>query len=261
MRLALRFWGRLAIWAGSLLLLLAAISLASGQGVAEVIAHMPAWAALAIALAAYPAGAAVSGETFPDRRLVPRRVIEITLAAAAVSVLMLTLGNYVGPRASRWLSSDGMGAVPEPAHMLWGELRRAAKDAVMEARTATGPEAVRKWQRANRLVWHYVRRTDGSSLPLLFGLIGVLAGFWSGLTRRRDLRQTQLWAMGLFLLMSTYLAGENGYEMIVLQSAGPVFFAGDLVLVTPILLLIGLGWPTLITLRRRATNGGDPWDG
>jgi hypothetical protein len=54
--------------------------------------------------------------------------------------------------------------------------------------------------------------------------------------------------MGLFLLVSTYLAGENSYEMIVLRSAGPVYFAGDFVLVVPLLLLRGIGGPTLLTL-------------
>ena len=91
-----------------------------------------------------------------------------------------------------------------------------------------------------------MRRTDGVALPFLFALIGTLTGFWACRLVSPQLVQLQLWAMGLFLLMSTYLAGENSYELIVMRSAGPVYFAGDFVLIVPMILLIGLGWPTLI---------------
>jgi hypothetical protein len=120
---------------------------------------------------------------------------------------------------------------------------------------------VERWLEANRLVWSYIRRTDGTLLPFLFGLIGVLTGFWSTWVRRREVQQAQAWALGLFLLMSTYLAGENGYELIVLRAAGPVFFAGDLVLVVPTLLLMGLAWPTALTLWRRHTGDEVLWAG
>lgn len=249
MRLALEYWGRLAIWTGVLLVILVAITLIAGQGFAEVLAHLPGWAGLALALAAFPVGISVAPETFPDGRLVPRRVMELVLAAASVSVLMLTLGNVVGPAASRALSSESaMGQMAPASHMSLGQLAREAKAAAERAEASTAVEAVRQWQIANGLGYHFVRRTDGTLLPVLFGLIGVLAGFWSRRTPRWQIQQAQQWALGLFLLMSTYLAGENGYEMIAMRIAGPAYFAGDLVLVVPSILLLGLAWPTAMTL-------------
>ncbi|MEE9133666.1 MAG: hypothetical protein V3U13_08900 [Gemmatimonadota bacterium] len=257
MRLALKFWGRLAIWTGILLLILLAVSLVFGGSVAEVFAHLPVWAGLALALAAFPAGIAVSSETFPEGQLVLRRVVEVALAAAAVSLLMLTLGNLVAPIASRSLASDRASAtVAEPATMTLGQLHREAKEAVALARDAAGEEAIKRWRRANQLAWHFVRRTDGTMLPFLFGLIGVLVGFWSRWFPRREIQQLQQWALGLFLLVSTYLAGENSYELIVMRAVGPVFFAADLVLVVPSLLLLGMGWPTFVILWKRRMQMG-----
>lgn len=247
MGLVLRFWSRLGAWTGLLLAFLVGVSLASGQPAAEVLAHLPTWAGLALALAAFPAGVSVASAVFPARRLVPWRILEIVVACAFVSVLLFSVGNAVGPAVSRIVSSEaGRATVAEPTRMSLSELRSAAKEAVARARKESA--SVQQWQEANRLVWHLVRRTDGTALPFLFGLIGVLTGFWSSRVTRPELQQLQQWAMGLFLLMVTYLAGENSYELIVNRSAGPVFFAGDLVLVVPALLLAGLGWPTLVTL-------------
>lgn len=88
-------------------------------------------------------------------------------------------------------------------------------------------------------------------MPLLLGLVGLLTGFWARGFERRELRQAQFWAMGFFLVLATYLVGENSYELIVLRAAGPVYFAGDVVLVVPALLAVGMGWPTVVTLWRR----------
>ena len=245
MHVAPRFWGRAAVWAGLLLAMLLAISLVSGQGVREVIANLPSWAGLAVALAAYPAGVSVAAETFPRGRLAPRRIGEFILAAAVVVVFMFLLGNFVAPRFSQTPAPGGSNA--EPVRMSLGELRAATLEAVERARAESGATAER-WQAANILVWHYIRRTEGSVLPLLFALIGVMMGYWGSRFSRQQVRQAQYWSMGLFLLVSTYLAGENSFELIVMRAAGPVFFAGDLVLVVPVLLVLGMGWPTFVSL-------------
>ncbi len=252
MRLALRFWGFLAVWAGILLTLLLSVTLASGQGAREVLANLMSWTGLALALAAYPAGVAVSAGTFAERRPVPRQLVAVMLAAASVSLIAFSLGNYVAPFAQRWLTpeTEVRGSL-EPATMTLGELKRQARAAVERAEAAAPTESARFWQAANRLAWHYVRRTDGAALPFLLGLIGLLTGYWSRWSRRRELQQAQQWGMGLFLVLSTYLVGENSYELIAMRSAGPVFFAGDLVMVVPLLLVVGLGWPTAVTLWRR----------
>ena len=76
-----------------------------------------------------PAGISVAAETFPDGRLVQRRIAEMILAAAAVSVLMLTLGNYLAPIASRALQPEGREFVAEAVHMSLGQLGREARTA------------------------------------------------------------------------------------------------------------------------------------
>ena len=248
MRLALRFWKYLLLWTGILLVLLLAVTTVAGSGPREVLVGLPVWLGLALALAAYPAGVAVADDTLPAGRLDIRRIVSVGLAAAAVSVLMLTLGNVAGPRLARALAVHGPATgVTEPAYLTYTELKAAARAAVEAAEARPGPPTAEGWREANTLAWYFIRRTDGTALPLLFAMVGVLCGLWAGRTRRRDLRRTQLWAMGLFLVMSTYLAGENSFELIAARTAGPAFFASDFVLVVPCLLIIGIGWPTVVT--------------
>jgi len=248
MRLALRFWKHLLLWTGILLVLLLAVTAVAGRAPREVLASLPVWLGLALALAAYPAGVAVAADTLPAGKLEPRRIVSVGLAAAAVSMLMLTLGNVAGPRLARSLAVPGAATdVTEPSYLTYTELKAAARAAVETAEALPGAPTVEGWREANLLAWHFIRRTDGTALPLLFAMVGVLCGFWAGRTRRRDLRRTQLWAMGLFLLLSTYLAGENSFELIATRTAGPAFFAADFVLVVPCLLIVGIGWPTIVT--------------
>lgn len=253
MRLLLRFWLAVGVWTALLLSLLLAVSFLSGQSAREVGGSLVSWLGLALALAAYPAGVHASGEVFREGGGVMRRAVTVALAAASVSVLLLGPGNFVAPVAQRWLASvaDVEVAEAEPAVMTLTELQAAAREAAEQARSAAAGAATHDWLVANRLAWHYVRRTDGTALPFLLGIVGLLTGFWASGFERRELRQAQFWGVGLFLVMATYLVGENSYELIVLRSAGPVYFAGDLVLVVPALLALGMGWPTVVTLWQR----------
>ncbi len=259
MRLVIRFWSALVVWAAILLLLLLGVSLLSGQPPRELAGNLLSWLGLALALAAYPAGVHVSGEVFREGERLPRRVAAAAVAAALASVLMFGLGNFIAPVAQRWLTSQvaAEALAAEPAAMTLTQLRSAAREAAERARQAEAGEATRRWLVANRLAWHYVRRTDGTALPFLLGLVGLLTGFWASGFGRRDLQQAQYWGMGLFLVLATYLVGENSYELIVLRSVGPVYFAGDLVLVVPALLAIGMGWPAAVTLWRREKGSAD----
>ncbi len=105
MRLLLRFWQALAIWSGILVVILLVISLATGQSAAQVLAYLPAWAGLAFALAAFPAGIWVSSEAFPNGLLVLRRIVDVGVAVLSVSAVMFVLGNSIAPVANRWLSA------------------------------------------------------------------------------------------------------------------------------------------------------------
>ncbi|MCZ6916259.1 MAG: hypothetical protein O7I93_05750 [Gemmatimonadetes bacterium] len=254
MRLATRYWAHIAMWTGILFAILSIISLLSGQGVAAVVSNIPVWGGLALILSAFPAGLAASPQAIPEGDPQWRPLAEFALAAVAVSVLALVLAGYVGPAASRWLDREDPPAtgVAAAAQMSLGEIRGELRSAVARARadSVTPPDV--RWRRANDLAWSYYSRTDGSLvLPVLFGCLGVLMGFWSRLIPRADVRQAFTWAMGLFLVATTYLMGENSYELIVLQSAGYVDFAAGFRLVIPAMLTVGMGWPTVLTLWKR----------
>ncbi len=245
MRLVLRFWLHTAVWTGLILAILLAISLATGMG-SESFRKLPIWLGLALTLAPFPAGIAVTKLVFPAGRLSVRNGFTVVAAAGLVAVALFLVGNFVAPR---FVTSSEAG---DPAAMTLGQLHAAAKEAAVESSNVVTPTAG-DWYQANRLAWHFVRRTDGAVLPMMFGLLGLLVGYWSTRTPRREWQQAQQWAMGLFLLMSTYLAGENSYELIVVRAAGPVDFAGDFVLIVPSILIIGLGWATVVeTAGRRA---------
>ena len=104
------------------------------------------------------------------------------------------------------------------------------------------------WLEANILGWHYHRRLAAVLQPPLFMLIGLLLGFWGRRILTLGLGRGLYWAVGLFLVVSTYLAGENSYELVVLRAAGPVFFAGFFVLIIPPVLAAGLAIPTAVVL-------------
>ena len=75
-----------------------------------------------------------------------------------------------------------------------------------------------------------------------------MLGFWGRRLSTPALARGLYWAVGLFLVMSTYLAGENSFELVVLRAAGPVFFAGFFVLIIPPVLAAGLAIPTAVLL-------------
>ncbi len=205
----------------------------------------------------------MSEEVLRERRVLARGVVAVAFAALVLSALVFTVGNHVGPAAARAWSEPARerGQGVEPMFMDLAELRRRVLSGREAAEAAEPGSAASRWQLANRLAWHYVRRTDGSVLPILFAVIGVLAGYWGRWsTGRLDLRRVQHWALGLFLVVSAYLAGENSYELLVLRSAGPVFYAGDLVLVVPAALALGLGWPIVFAARWTWAEGeaGEP---
>lgn len=259
MRIVLRFWGRALAWAGVLVIALLAITFLSGQGAADLAVSLPSWVGLALALAAFPAGVSIAELAFPAGPPVARLLAQALVAAASLALVLLIAGNSVAPAASRALGGAAGAAarVTEPARMSLGELTSAAREAEMRARGASPDGALAAWREANVLAWHRARRTSGAALPFLFALVGGLAGFWGARIASRPLRLAQYWGVGLLLLVSTYLVGENSYELVVMQAAGPVGFAGEMVLVVPSILLLGLGWPTVVMLWGRSAWNAD----
>ena len=78
MRIALRFWIHLLAWAGILLAIFTLLDQV-GDDTVSIWARVPVWGGLALVLAAFPAGIAVSSRTFPDRRWSLPAAIEATL--------------------------------------------------------------------------------------------------------------------------------------------------------------------------------------
>ncbi len=251
MKVLLKFFAAVAVWTAILLALLSGISIVGGQGLAEVLSHLPFWGGLAFVLSAFPAGIAVVDDVFPRSGGIDVRTFGVA-AAGAVTLALLTfmLVAYAGPAAVRGaMSTDSRVAVGEPNAMTLSDLKRDAQLAAQEMEREVGLDGLSMdWQKANILVWHYTRRLAGIAQPLLFAAIGLLIGFWARRLGKRELAQVLYWAMGLFLVVSTYLAGENSFELVVLQAAGPVFFAGLFVLIIPPVLVLGLAVPTAILL-------------
>lgn len=241
---------RLALWTAMLAVFFILVLILPGSNLPAALASFMVLGGLGLVLAAFPAGIAVSGLVLAEESVQLRPVAEFALATVAVALLVLLLVGWVGPTIARSIDtgSKTSGLDRNAMTMTLGELRAAAVVAVERAESDSAGTGAERWRSANILVWHYVRRLAGVAQALFFAWLGLLAGFWARQIGRRDLEQVQYWALGLFLLVSTYLAGENSFELIALQAAGPAFFAGWFVLIVPAILMIGLGWPTAMVL-------------
>ncbi len=239
MKIVATFWKWLAIWTGLVGALYVDASLLGGGGAG--VRALPVSLGMALVLASYPAGIAVSGSVFGNGGPSRSQLTAFVEAAVSACVVLFLLTNWLAPA----VAEAGVG--PAGGHLPWPQLRAAVQD--LAVTTSAGPATVDAWLPFNEMAFNYVRRTDGTVLPALFACVGLLVGYWAPRLGRPGLTRLAHWGVGLFLMVSTYFAGENGFEMIVLQSAGPVAFAADLVLIVPGTLIIGLGLATLADLR------------
>lgn len=244
MKVFLKFFKTVLVWTAILLVLLSGITLVTGGGVAGVLGNLPFWGGLAFVLSAFPAGVSVVDDVFPRSGGIDFRMSGVAAAATlTLALLTFVLVAYVGPAA---VSGGELG---EPNAMSLGTLKAEARTAAQAMERRVGLDGLSlDWRETNILVWHYTRRLAGVVQPLLFGTIGLLLAFWARRVGKREFVQLTYWAMGLFLVVSTYLAGENSFELVVLQAAGPVFFAGMFVLIIPPVLVLGLAIPTVVLL-------------
>ncbi len=254
-----RFATRLLLWTFLLSSFFVLVAVLTGAGLWEALTSFTVLGGLALVLAAYPAGIAVSQRVFDDGKIRLGRFAEFVAVTASLAVVLLVLVGWVGPSIARSIDPN----VPDGDYnriantLSLAELRSTAAAAVARAESDSEHVSVETWRPANVLVWHYVRRLAGVAQPVLFAWLGLLAGFWAPRIGRRDLTQAQYWALGLFLVVSTYLAGENSYELVAIQSAGPAFFSGWMVLIVPTVLLLGVGWPTLMAVWSRRERVSD----
>ena len=229
----LRFLGLLVPWTLGLVTFLAAPVMLSGAGWSAFGSSLGSWGPLAVTLAAYPAGLAAAGSIWVTGQEI-RRGTGFVVAALLTCALLFLVVNVVLP-------PDGLGLA---------DLRGQLRDALAGARS--GAATVETWLPFNDLAFQYTRRVDLTILPLLFGGVGVLTGYWTAGHSHPAVARAAQWALGAFLLVTTYFAGENGWELIVLRAAGPVPFVGDLALIVPGALLMGLGTAVVLDL------GADP---
>jgi len=249
--MASTFIVHLAGWAGALVAAQIALGAAGGG---PVLSHIPVWAGFALVLAAYPAGIAISAEALGPGRPSFGSLLRFAALLAGLGVAMLLVLGWIGPGLAVSGTPEG------DLHRLdLGTLYRRARAALRAAELATGPPTVERWLEANQLAWSFVSRLAGAALAILMAALGVLVGYWSSRTPRADLRRLQQWIVGLCLVVTTYLAGENSYELILLHAAGPVYPIAWLRLVAPAVLLCGLSWATVVALWHASGDQPGPW--
>lgn len=247
----------LGIWTAALGLFFFAVG-STGPGTQGVgpLHKLPALLGFSLALASFPAGLSVGGSLLSAKPLQWRRVGVLAAASIAFSLLMFFNVTIWAPNT---LAASGFQFAPgDPTaatHQSSAALRGAAADAYAGAQDV-GEGRVDDWLPVNALAWELERRLAHSTLPFLLTWIGVLAAFWTRRVRRRDLRLAMHWALGLFLVVSLYLAGENSFELIVLRAGGAVFFAAWFIAFVPAALFGALGWVTALQLL-----GAEPADG
>ena len=255
MTLIVRYASHLGLWTVGTTLFLFATGF-SGSGPWSVWGRLPALAGFALILACFPAGLSTGADALATPRRFLREGLELTLAAVVVIVISFVVLQYVAPRALAANRTEPSEAA-EPREMTFPELRDYLREVVpaAEARSRTDLEA---WRIANTAVFEHERRLAHSSLPFFFTWLGILGGFWARRIEHRQARLAHLLLFGFVLLVATYFAGENGYELVAARMAGQAYFAAWFIVIVPGALGLGLGWPTLVTLFAQAAPGAEP---
>lgn len=246
------FTKRTLLVAAALGLVHSGLRIATGTAaLSSFFADLTGFGAAILALASLAGGIAASrywnaGELAARRQLVALALVGASMGAGAYGVV-----DQIAPRfAAASLTARASDAV-EPAASTSEELRLLTANAVARARTSEALDAPAAWQEVNRLVFEHDLRIVQSLLLPVMALIGLLAG---SAAERVGLvwRAPALWGLAGFLAFSMFMSGENGYEMIILRSAGPMGFVAWLQGVVPGCVLIGLGFahlPSLLTPR------------
>ena len=249
MRLLLSFWRAMVVWTGIVAIILFGITALTGSG-EGLLVSAPVWIGMAFMLAAYPAGISAADLAIPDRSFSVSRMAAFVALAVSASLAAFVLANWIAPAL---LPPSPPGGLPDPASMTLGEMHEELR--LLGERAQGGPATAENWLPFNHIAYHLVRRTDGMLLPALFAWVGLLTGYWSSRIDRTELARLAEWGVGAFLLIATYFAGENGYEMILMRVGGPAEFVGNLVLIVPGTLIIGLGLATVADLLSDPTAG------
>lgn len=252
MQLALRFLIRLLSWTAGLVALVSLSALLGEVRGGLQAASVLGWVGGMLVFAGFPAGIAVATQVldWKDPRI--GRMVSFSAAALAVALAVFALRGYVvpailgDPGAADAIARGGAAlAELDPAALTLGERTEAMRLAEAEAERLATQQA---WQVANRIGWHVDGTITAAIGAFVFAWLGVLVGAWAGWTSRPEVRQAQFWAIGLFLLMTGYLMGENSYELILLKMNGPAYVTAWFALISPGMLFAGLAFATAARL-------------
>ena len=248
MHLPRRYFLRLVVWTLGLFAFLSLAGLGGEGGSPWTgLGRVPALVCFAMILACFPAGLSVGADVLATPSSFIREGIKLTLASLALVAIALVVIQYVAPTALAGGRVPGEGDVIEPRELTLPELREHGRGVAQVAES--GPDSdLAAWRAANTVAFEHERRLAHSSLPFFLTWVGALAGYWAARIRHPQLRVAQLLTMGLFILVSMYLGGENGYELVAARMAGQAYFAAWFIPFVPALLGLGMGWPTLVSV-------------
>lgn len=248
MQLSRRYLLTLGAWTLGLSVFLAVAGMGGGAGSPwTAMSRTPALACFAMILACFPAGLSVGAGVLATPSSFVREGIKLTLASMALIAVAFVLIQYIAPAALANGRIAGEGSTIEPRELTLPELREHGRRVVRIAED--GPNSdLDAWRTANTFAFEHERRLAHSSLPFFLTWVGALAGYWAARIRHPQFRVAQLLTMGLFILVSMYLGGENGYELVAMRMAGQAYFAAWFIPFVPAMLGLGLGWPTLVSL-------------
>lgn len=254
MPLVLRFLMHLLTWTAGLVGLISLAALIGDVHGGLQPTNMLGWVSGMLVFAGFPAGIAVAGRVLDWSAPRLGRLMTFGIAAVGVAALVFLLRGYLtpallsGPETTKDLARDAAAlAEVDPVALTLGERIEALRLAEAEAERLSTQEA---WRVANRIGWHVDGTVTGAIGAFVFAWLGVLFGAWASWTSRPEVRQAQYWAVGLFLLVTGYLIGENSYELILLKMNGPAYVIAWFPLLAPGMFLAGLGFASAARLLR-----------
>ena len=191
-------------------------------------------------------------------------VARLSAAAVPVGALAFVLMSWASPATM----PDDLRA-NEPRAATSAEIRAHLAGVADRIEAEPVADRAEAWQAANGWAFEHERRIVQSLLVPVLAVIGFLVGIWSR-SLGRPFRPLAIWGAAFFLIVTMYFAGENGFELIVLRSAGPMAFVAWLQLIVPGAVLVGLLLPTATRWgafaapdgyadeRAEGDRGGDP---
>lgn len=208
-------------------------------------AFLPHAAYQALLLGSFPAGIGVAGAVL-GRRVDFGAAGVVAGLSLVLAVVVFWMAGWVAP-AVLGGAMPGVGE-DEPRTLTLPVLKEAVARSVDEARRSGEPG---RWIHANALVFEHDRRYAQTLITGLLPLLGMLVGAVGSRIPLVGLRMTYLWGIGLFLLVSSYFAVENGYELVAIRTVGgetpaglfSVIVPGTLLLAFGAVAIVGAAWP------------------